>query len=83
MAVNMDRRIHARGSGTGPDQEDSIDLVRYDRAGKWYVEGCGLRRHVSFAAAVDIAETIVRNGGTVFFGLPGGGRFDQRLEDYR
>jgi hypothetical protein len=51
-------------------------VVRYDRAGKWYLEpiGVGKRRAITLAQAADIARL-----GRAFIGRPGGGRFDALL----
>jgi hypothetical protein len=61
-----DRRLHGRvGHG---------EIVRYDRAGKWYVEWPGSTRyHVTLAEAVDLATGFK---GAAYLGIPGGGRFD-------
>jgi hypothetical protein len=52
---------------------EGYEIVRYDRAGKWYVEGNGYRTHVSVSKAATLAT---EPGGRVFLGLGGGGRFD-------
>lgn len=69
-----DRRVHARG-------KDGLEVVRYDRAGKWYLEnprpGSLIpRRHVKISEAAKMARLLQKDGGTVFFKIPGGGRFD-------
>lgn len=66
-----DRRVHATGT--------YIEVVRYDRAGKWYIEDRhrGGRERVSLALAVQIARSLRKAGGKVHLGLPGGGAFDR------
>lgn len=57
----------------------TIEVVRYDRSGKWYVENVrGTKREpVKLAEAVAIAVKIKKTGkGRVYFGLMGGQRFD-------
>ena len=61
-----DRTIH----GTTPNGEQ---IVRYDRAGKWYRECAGTRRQITFAEAVRLATLV---GSYVYLGQPGGQRFD-------
>ena len=68
-----DRTVHAAWS--------EEDLVRYDRAGKWYVEPRyeGKRRQVTLADAVKYALLVEGNpSGRVFLDRPGGGTFDAR-----
>lgn len=69
-----DRRVHAR---TGV-----VEVVRYDRAGKWFLEWpngslipC---QAVSFKQAVGWGRAALTDG-EVFFGLPGGSRFDREV----
>lgn len=62
-----DRRIHARSP-------EGYEIVRYDRAGKWYVEGeGGLRFLIPLSEAVRLATL---PGVLTQLGIPGGGRFD-------
>jgi len=67
-----DRRIHAKYA--------DMEIVRYDRAGKWYLEPTfsGLKRqHVTIAVAALSAKWGIQNaGGTWYPGLPGGSGFD-------
>lgn len=57
-------------------------LVRYDRAGKWYVEYPGLRmipaRRVTLREAVALATA---DGAEAVLGLPGGGAFDRKVTE--
>ena len=67
-----DRRIHAR--------YDGFELVRYDRAGKWFVEGAQKRRAVKLSEAVTVAVGWLKvPGGEVIFGLHGGTSFDAKV----
>ena len=74
-----DRTVHASIDGGG------IEIVRYDRAGKWYIEIAadygrpGLpaeRFHVGVREAASRAHALRERGGVVNFGLPGGRSFD-------
>jgi hypothetical protein len=65
-----DRTVHARGC-TG------LEVVRYERAGKWYLEASSHNRvSVTLAVAAERAADLSKDGGEVFLGLPGGSRFD-------
>jgi len=74
-----DRRVHARAPG--------IEVVRYDKAGKWYIEMAadygrrGLpaeRIQVGAAEAAETARNLGRRrDGSVYLGLPGGATFDR------
>jgi hypothetical protein len=68
-----DRTVHASGL--------FLDVVRYNRAGKWYLEGKGdnqgYRRHVGIREAARFAAA----GCDVHLGLPGGSTFDQLVKD--
>lgn len=69
-----DRRLHASYPG--------MDIVRYDRAGKWYLEPTNpmlKRQRVSMGQAVQSALYALENDGTVFYGVPGGQAFYARL----
>lgn len=67
-----DRTVHA--------QSGEEFLVRYDKAGHWYVEYEPHRyrsaRRVTITEAVDLAMDMWKEGGTVHPGRPGGSRFD-------
>lgn len=74
-----DRRVHATG--------DVVELVRYERAGKWWVEPRKdaksdrylipkSRVPVSLEQAVSVAIKLEGNGGVVHTGVSGGKRFD-------
>ena len=75
-----DRTVHAEDSR-------GIQIVRYDRAGKWYVEvpenygRFGLpaeRVHVTVAdAAYQAKEWLRRGDGVVYLGRHGGRTFDR------
>lgn len=69
-----DRTVHA----SGPQME----VVRYNKAGKWYLEPTDRRlprQSVTIAEAVDYTNWLWKNGGTPHFDRPGGGRFDSLL----
>jgi hypothetical protein len=75
-----DRRVHAR--------LHRGEIVRYDRAGKWFVEmpeNWGRRGLPAERIPVTIEEAAERArawrdaGGFVFAGVPGGAAFDKRV----
>lgn len=68
-AVVIDRRVHA-------ELPDGSEVVRYEKAGRWFHEGPGLRRRLTLPEAADLART---PGTRVHTGLPGGGIFDLRV----
>jgi hypothetical protein len=65
---NPDRRVHGYAA-------DGSEIVRYDRAGKWYVEPTrrGARRLITCSEAAQMAYY-----GQVRLGLVGGTAFDAR-----
>ena len=65
--LSQDRRVHAVLSDGGA-------VVRYDRAGKWFVEYPSGRRSVSVREAARLAA---EHAETVYTGLPGGRTFDR------
>lgn len=71
--ADTDRTVHAI-------HPDGAAIVRYDRAGKWFLEELFGRRHrLQIPTAVDAAVRWVRHeGGTIRYGLPGGTVFDAR-----
>lgn len=72
-----DRKVHATGA--------TWEVVRYDRAGKWYLEPLpdsphDKRKHVTIDRAARYAAASQLLGiGTVNFGRPGGSAFDRRV----
>lgn len=67
-STNGDRRVHA-------EHPDGTQVVRYDKAGKWYVERAGdPRQAVTIAQAVREA---LRPSMRVRLGVPGGATFDR------
>lgn len=72
-----DRTVHAR-------LFDGVEIVRYDRAGKWYAEKQALlapRQHLTLSQAV--AMVLNDEDAEVFHGKPGGAMFDRRVKaDY-
>lgn len=66
--MNDDRTAHAK-------HLDGDELVRYDRAGKWFLERPdGKRQRLGVHQAV---RTSLGEGWTHLPGLPGGGDFDR------
>lgn len=66
-----DRRVHAANH--------QAEVVRYDKAGKWYIEPLDKtlpRQQVSVADAARYALWLYENGGVVKQGIPGGTAFD-------
>lgn len=76
MADPFERVVHAsieNAAGRG-------EIVRYDRAGKWYVEySDGSRRKLTLDDAVALADAWWRTGGTPHFDRYGGTAFNRRL----
>lgn len=68
---SRDRTVHAT-------TEDGREIVRYDRAGKWYWENADHRKHIELAEAVRLA---CLSGSHIRAGQPGGGRFDAAVRD--
>ena len=70
-----DRQVHAL--------LDDEQIVRYDRAGKWYIEFSPPRgrsaRHVTVREAARRAVEMKEQGGTIFTDRPGGGSFDRAV----
>lgn len=68
-----DRKVHARS----PEME----VVRYDRAGKWYLEPEHFSlpaQHVTVKEAARYAVWAANEAnGQIFTGLPGGAMFDR------
>lgn len=67
-----DRTVHAECEG--------FEVVRYERAGKWYVEPKNPARaatHVGVAEAAERAYACAVLGGKVHIGLRGGATFDR------
>ena len=64
-----DRTVHAR--------KRESELVRYERAGKWYYEGPEGRRNIGVREAAMIARQWRDEGGVVYLTRPGGRLFDQ------
>lgn len=71
-----DRTVHARFA-TG------LEVVRYDRAGRWYFEKEGEKRQrVTIQQAVSLVRDALREkepSVEVFTGKPGGGAFDRKV----
>jgi len=69
-----DRNVHAECA--------NFDIVRYDRAGKWYVESkiTDKRLHIGVADAALRALSAETLGGRIHLGLHGGRTFDRWVE---
>lgn len=66
-----DRRVHAE---LGDEQ-----VVRYERAGKWYIESGDMRFGIPLNYAARRAVQLREKGGFVHLGIPGGSAFDRRV----
>lgn len=71
------RNVHA-------ERDDGTQIVRYERAGKWYAEFLGgvmkiPRKALTIAAASQQAVEWERIGGIIHLGRPGGGAFDAKV----
>ena len=73
--IGDDRRVHAWG--------ESGEVVRYDRAGKWYFEPKeGKRKKLTLAEAVDKGIWLwYHDGGTVCLDRVGGNAFDRGVRN--
>jgi len=73
--MNYDRTVHAR--------YDDMEIVRYDRAGKWYLEPTlpgPQRQHIGVWTAAASALWGIHNAhGTWYPNLPGGKSFDRLM----
>lgn len=70
--VSNDRTVHAGYEG--------MEIVRYDRGGKWYLEPTDAalpRQHVGVKQAARQAVYAIENGGDFTPRLPGGASFDR------
>lgn len=54
-------------------------VVRYNRAGKWRLEGTGVSKALTLGQAVDLAVDAHLGTGDVYFGRTGGRTFDARV----
>ena len=79
MSAQDIRTVHAR-------HDCGEEVVRYNRAGKWFIElvppapSAPLRKRVGIGEAVCRARELLEQGGEVFFGRPGGQSFDARFK---
>lgn len=67
--MSGDRTVHGL-------MKDGSAIVRYDRAGKWFIEGYDQRAPITIGEAVELAT---ERGAQVFLGRPGGKSFDARV----
>ena len=69
-----DRRVHA--------SDGRVEVVRYEKAGKWYIEIPADDRHpfervhVGVSRAAQEAIILEDRGGMIHLGIPGGKTFD-------
>jgi hypothetical protein len=68
-----DRTVFARGKLPW-DANELVELVRYDRAGKWRVEGPTTDEQRNLQSAATAFSWFRDCGGEVFYDLPGGKR---------
>lgn len=73
MSANEDRTVHAETS--------HAEIVRYDRAGRWYVEGKRekFRTPMNLKGVVEYCEYQEAQAVTVHWGRKGGQQFYKRL----
>lgn len=69
--VDRDRTVHGISA-------DGYEIVRYDRAGKWYLED-GPTKRVRALRIADAAALATE--GQAHLGKPGGQAFDKRVRD--
>lgn len=79
----IDRKVHA-------EDPAGEQIVRYDRAGKWYIELVEPSMHAPARKQIDIGEAVDRafeledmGTGKIHLGLPGGRRFDHLVRERR
>lgn len=73
-----DRRVHLTADSY---RRGRVEIVRYDRAGKWWAEyGDGTRQRLYLAGAVVFAKL---PGSVWHRGLPGGRAFDAKVIQFR
>lgn len=75
-----DRTVHAT---IHAESVGDVEVVRYDRAGKWWLEFPGGQRE-----RVTLEGAAFHAGGClptvdVHFGLPGGSRFDSKVREFQ
>lgn len=84
MSENPDRIVHA--SRLSPEG-CRIEVVRYDRQGRWYLEwdqpSPQRTRLKTLGEAVSQAVAIEGEGGTIHLGQPGGKHFDYGVSGAR
>ena len=76
--MSDDRCVHGHGV---PGLTVTSEIVRYDRAGRWYIEWSdGSRLRLSLDQAAGMAS---HRDAKAFLGLPGGSRFDAAVRRKR
>ena len=77
--MSGDRTVHAR---LVCENGEVLEIVRYNRAGKWRSEADGKTlHHLSVTAAAKLARHLRFAGAEVFLGRPGGGTFDRIVSE--
>lgn len=78
MRDTADRTTHASS------KDGSVAVVRYDKAGRWWLERSdGTRAPLRLATAVTEAIVLEADGGTIHFGRHGGSQFDNKVRTQR
>lgn len=78
MATSPDRTVHAVSA------DATVEVVRYDRAGKWALEHARTHERVkpgiaNVMQAVATALRLHAEGGQIRFAQPGGAAFDRHV----
>jgi hypothetical protein len=72
-----DRVVHASAP---TEVGTTIEIVRYDRQGRWYQEFGAVRERIANVhEAAQRAVDLEASGGTIHQGLPGGRHFDAKV----
>lgn len=76
MSADNDRTVHAEGV-------DGTQVVRYDKAGKWWIEYqphmLRSARPVSISEALEVALDCEKDGGVIHLRRSGGRAFDRLI----
>lgn len=80
-----DRTVHATYNADPECLEKyRVEIVRYDNAGKWFIEYAEGRKHLTVTAAAAWARHgMAKFGGSVVLGLHGGSTFDRLIQSGR
>jgi hypothetical protein len=69
--MSDDRTVHAT-------TRDGWEIVRYDRASKWYIEHPVRRQRFAVPLGTAVHHA-TEEGATTYLGRPGGKRFDRKV----